>query len=239
MEKDEKPEYPMRINKYLAHKGYSTRRDADKLIQKKLVFINGKLAVLGDKVHENAKVEVRSKEKPKKYSYFAYNKPKGIVSHSPQIGEKDIVQSVNIQGKYVFPVGRLDKESTGLIILTDDGRITDRLLNPKYSHEKEYVVTVRNKLRPSFKDHMEKGVDIEGYHTKKCKVSIIGDRSFKITLIEGKKHQIRRMCAALHNDVEDLTRIRVMNVRLGAMKPNSHREIAGKEMETFLAGIGL
>jgi 23S rRNA pseudouridine2604 synthase len=231
--------YPMRINKYLSSQGYSTRRDADKLIAKKTVFINGKLAVLGSKVNEKDVVEVKRKENPKKYSYFAYNKPKGVITHSPQAGEKDIEHSVNIGGKYVFPVGRLDKDSHGLIMLTDDGRVTDRLLNPEHEHEKEYVVTVRNPLRPSFKMHMEAGVDIEGYRTKKCKVTILGDHSFRITLTEGKKHQIRRMCANLHNDVADLTRIRVMNIRLGAMKPNSHREIAGKELETFLKSIGL
>lgn len=259
--------YPMRINKYLSSQGYSTRRDADKLIAKKIVFINGKLAVLGSKVNEKDLVEVKRKEKPQKYSYFAYNKPKGVITHSPparmlsaggqmglpaarlpkrgqatstaQAGEKDIEHSVNLEGKYVFPVGRLDKDSHGLIILTDDGRVTDRLLNPEHEHEKEYVVTVRNNLRPSFKMHMEAGVDIEGYRTKKCKVTILGDHSFKITITEGKKHQIRRMCANLHNDVADLTRIRVMNIRLGAMKPNAHREIVGKELEIFLGSIGL
>jgi len=252
METSSKPAFPMRINKYLAHKGYSTRRDADKLIEKKVVFINGKPAVLGDKVNEKDVVEVKRKEKPPKYSYFAYNKPKGVVTHPPQMGlpaatlgsaakasEKDIGHSVNIKGKHVFPVGRLDKDSSGLLVLTDDGRITDRLLNPEYEHEKEYLVTVRNNLRPSFKMHMEAGVEIEGYRTKKCKVSILGNNNFKMILTEGKKHQIRRMCAALHNDVTDLTRVRIMNIRLGAMKPNAHREITGKELETFLKSIGL
>ncbi|MEK7614508.1 MAG: pseudouridine synthase [Patescibacteria group bacterium] len=260
METSSKSAFPMRVNKYLAHKGYSTRRDADKLIEKRVVFINGKLAVLGDKVNERDLVEVRRKEKPPKCSYFAYNKPKGVITHSPQMGlpavsahapradrshitaqagEKDIEHSVNIGGKHVFPVGRLDKDSSGLLILTNDGRITDRLLNPEYEHEKEYLVTVRNNLRPSFKTHMETGVEIEGYRTKKCKVSILGDNNFKIILTEGKKHQIRRMCAALHNDVTDLTRVRIMNIRLGAMKPNAHREITGKELEIFLKSIGL
>lgn len=229
----------MRINKYLAHQGYSTRKDADKLIQKKLVFINGKMAVLGDKIKEGDKVEVKSKGSPRKYSYFAYNKPSGIITHSPQMDEKDIEHSINIKGQYVFPVGRLDKDSNGLMILTNDGRITDRLLNPKYVHDKEYVVAVRNKLRPSFKENIEKGVDIEGYMTKKCKVKILNDYTFKITLTEGKKHQIRRMCAALHNDVTDLTRTRVMNINLGKLPPNSHREIVGQELEEFLSELGL
>ena len=216
-------QYPMRINKYLALKKISTRRGADVLVGEKKVFINGKLAVLGSKVKENDKVEVKGVEE-KKYQYFAYNKPIGIETDSPQEG--------------LFPLGRLDKASHGLLIVTNDGRITDQLLNPKYVHEKEYVVRTLNKLRSSFKQKMEAGVDIEGYMTKKCKVKIIDEFNFRIILTEGKKHQIRRMCSNLFQEVADLKRERIMNIKLGNLKSGGLREIKGEELSTFLKSIG-
>lgn len=218
----------MRINKYLALKKISTRRGADELVENKKVFINGKLAVLGSKVLETDKVEVRGAEK-KEYLYFAYNKPIGIETSSPR--------------EDLFPLGRLDKASHGLMILTNDGRITDNLLNPKYFHEKEYVVRSLNKLRSSFKKNMEAGVALEGskdeapYVTKKCKVKILSEFTFKIILTEGKKHQIRRMCSALFQEVADLKRERIMNIKLGNLKSGGLREIKGEELATFLNPI--
>ncbi len=214
--------FPMRINKYLALKKISTRRGADELVKNKKVFINGKLAVLGSKVTEKDKVEVKGAEK-KEYKYYAYNKPVGIETDSPEKG--------------LFPLGRLDKASHGLLIVTNDGRITDQLLNPKFAHEKEYVVRTLNKLRSSFKSKMEAGVNIEGYQTKKCKVKIIDDFNFRITLTEGKKHQIRRMCSALFQEVADLKRERIMNIKLGTLKKGGLREIKGEELATFLKSI--
>lgn len=227
----------MRINKYLAVMKHSTRRGADLLIKDGKVFINGRLAKLGDKVMEGDNVEVRFRGKPKPYRYIAYNKPKGILTHSAQKGEKDINMEVPIKG--VFPVGRLDKESHGLIILTDDGRITERLLGPKYFHEKEYLVKTREPLRESFKKKMEAGVRIDREMTAKCKVEIVGRTKFKIILTEGKKHQIRRMCSALFQEVEDLQRIRVMNITLDGLGKGAHREINGQELQTFLKSLEL
>ena len=227
--------YPMRINKYLAHRGYSTRKDGDALISKGLVFINGRLAVLGDKVEEKDLVEVRGAQKT--YRYFAYHKPVGIVTHSPQFGEKDIAVTVPIAG--VFPIGRLDKKSSGLIILTDDARITDKLLNPEYVHEKEYRVVAREKLPSNFKKRMEIGVDIEGYKTKPCTVTVEGTKQCTITLTEGKKHQIRRMCAAVGVDIVTLERVRVMNIELGTLKAGEYRPISGTELAEFLKSLGL
>ena len=217
-------EYPMRINKYLAHQRITTRIGADKLISAGKVFINGKRAVLGDKINEGDKVEVKGKKEAEKYVYYAYNKPVGL--ETPEISVKG-----------VFPIGRLDKESHGLIILTNDGRITDPLLNPKYVHDKEYVVKTSNKLRSNFKQKMEAGVNIEGYVTKPCKVEIINDNMFKVTLTEGKKHQIRRMCSNLFQEIEDLKRTRIMNIELGKLNPNTSREIKGKELEKFLSQV--
>lgn len=215
----EKIQYPVRINKYLALKQISTRRGADELIKNKKVFINGRLALLGSKVNEKDKVEIRGAEE-KAYKYFAYNKPIGVETDSPQEG--------------LFPIGRLDKASHGLLIVTNDGRITEKLLNPKYVHEKEYRVKTKEKLRSNFKAKMEAGVNIEGYKTQPCTVTIVNENTFRVVLTEGKKHQIRRMCSALFQEVLDLKRERIMNIELGKMKPNSLREIKGEELSTFL-----
>ena len=209
----------MRINKYLAFKKISTRRGADELVKNKKIFINGKLALLGSKVNETDLVEVRG-AKMKEYLYFAYNKPIGIETGSPR--------------ENLFPLGRLDKNSHGLLILTNDGRITDQLLNPKYFHEKEYVVRTSNRLRSNFKQKMEAGVNIEGYLTKKCQVKILNDFSFRVILTEGKKHQIRRMCSNLFQEIADLKRERIMNIKLGNLKSGDLREIKGEELITFL-----
>jgi len=228
-------EYPMRINKYLAHRGIATRKAADTLIEKGLVKINGRKAVLGDKVNQDDNVEVKGAQK--KHRYFAYNKPQGVITHSPQLGEKDIVSSTKL--KDVFPVGRLDKASHGLIILTDDARITDRLLSPSYEHDKEYIVKVRQELPNNLKKRLEAGVDIEGYKTKKCRVDVTGPKSFRMTLTEGKKHQIRRMCAAVGLDVVDLERTRILNIRLGRLPQGAHHQIQNDELKTFLSSLGL
>lgn len=224
----------MRINKYLAGKKYCTRREADELITKGKVFINGKQAVLGDKVQEKDVVDV--KFRPKKYHYYAYYKPRGIITHSPQGEEEDIAMTTSLKG--VFPVGRLDKDSYGLIILTDDGRLTDALLNPDHEHEKEYLVTCAHALPSNFKAKMERGVDIGGYTTKPCTVQILGDKKFGITLTEGKKHQIRRMCGFFGQSAVDLKRVRILNIKLGALKKGEHREIQDEELELFLKAVG-
>ena len=227
--------YPVRINKYLASKNYCTRREADELITAGKVKINGKKAALGDKVLESDKVEVLFRAK--KYRYFAYYKPRGIISHSPQQGEKEIA---NVSGiKDVFPVGRLDKDSSGLIILTDDGRITDKMLNPEFDHEKEYMVTTKEPLQENFARRMERGVFIEGYTTKPCKVHMIAERKFSVIITEGKKHQIRRMCAALGYVVDTLERRRIMNITLGKLGLGQSRAITGVELSTLLRSLGL
>ncbi len=235
-----KETYPMRINKYLAHKGVATRTGVDDLIKSKKVLINGKTAVLGDKVSETDKVEVRGVHTKKKYIYLAYNKPKGVVSTNAQNNEKDIMQSVSIKNKEgIFPVGRIDKESSGLMILTNDGRITDRLLNPVYEHEKEYLVEVDRKFTPGFVRNMQEGVDIGDAVTKPAKVNKVDDNVFNIVLTEGKNRQIRRMTEKLGYTVRNLQRIRVQNIKLEKIPVNSYREINGDELKEFLESIGL
>lgn len=231
----------MRINKYLARKNHGTRRGVDELIEKGQVFINGRRAQLGDKVAENDAVDVRRSGKMPAYAYFAFNKPVGLITLAQNKSERDIVRSLpkEIASLKVFPVGRLDKESEGLIILTNDARVTDRLLNPKYEHEKTYEVTAKLPFRANFKEKMETGVDIEGYMTKPAKVQLMGEKRARITLTEGKTHQIRRMLVALFNEVVDLKRVSVMNIALGRLAPGSYRKIDGKELEDFLSSLDL
>lgn len=235
------PTYPMRINKYLALKNYATRRGADELIAKKVVKINGIIAVLGDKVLEGDTVEVKESKNKKEFLYYAFHKTKGIISHSPEGDETDVRESMGpeLRAQGVFPIGRLDKDSHGLMILTNDGRITDRLLNPKFDHEKEYEVETRDRLRDSFEKHMSGGVEIEGYKTKPAIVKRMDDTHFRIVLREGKKHQIRRMVVALHNQVKDLKRIRIMHIPLGNIPKGKYRQIKGKELEAFLIDLGV
>ena len=225
-------QYPIRINRYLALNNYATRKGADEMIAKKLISINGRIAVLGDQVQEGDKVEVSNKTPQKKYVYYAYNKATGI-STNPDAGSKDILQTTKFPVR-VFPVGRLDKDSHGLILMTNDGRVTDRLLSPQYVHEKEYVV----KVEPTFSDNfiilLQNGVHFDKFISKKCLAWRKTKNVFHIVLTEGKKRQIRRMCEALHHKVIDLRRIRIMNIELGKIPFGEYREISGKELDEFL-----
>lgn len=232
----------MRLNKYLAQQGAASRREADALIEQGRVFVNGKPATLGQKVTENDEVTLGGATgKDKKY--LAYYKGRGIITHSPAQGETDIVtrlrKDYNVTD--VYPVGRLDKDSEGLLILTNDGRITAPLLSPEASHEKEYEVTVDKPVTGYFLKRLEHGVNIEGYVTKKAKARKDGKNKLRFTLIltEGKKHQIRRMCAALGYQVQSLKRVRIGTVQLGDLKPNQFRILKGEELEMFLDTLGV
>lgn len=226
----------MRINKYLADQKIASRREADVLIDAKKVLINGKKAVLGQLVYEGDKVEIAGETK--KYVYLAYYKGRGVITHSPAEGEIDI--ATRLKKDYsltnVSPVGRLDKDSEGLIILTNDGRIIGPLLDPAANHEKEYEVTVDKAVTGMFTKLMALGVDIEGYRTKPAAIaaSTRNQKRFNLTLTEGKKHQIRRMCAALGYQIQSLKRVRIMNIELGTLKPNQYRKIAGAELKELL-----
>ncbi len=230
--------YPMRINKYLAHKGIATRTGVDELITHQKILINGVVAKLGDKVLETDKVEVRGTHTKKSFVYYGYNKPTGIVSTNPQGNEKGILENISLPVK-VFPIGRLDKESHGIMILTNDGRITDRLLNPKYFHEKEYVVEVDHKYTPAFLKHMQDGVKLNDGITRPAKLEKIDDVTFSIILTEGRNRQIRRMTEKLGYTVVNLQRIRIQNIELKNTPPNSYREIVGEEKTEFLKELGL
>lgn len=222
----------VRINKYLAEVGISTRRGADTLIEKGLININGTKAKLGSIVYKGDKVTVDKAFNQKSYSYYAYYKPRGI-STDKQKGSDSIVEYKKFK-KGVFPLGRLDKESEGLIIMTDDGRITDRMLNPKYEHEKEYVIKLDTPIKDEALDAFDHGIKLEDGMTKPAETSRINGNTFAIIIKEGKNRQIRRMCQAFDLHVRDLKRVRVMNIELGKLKINEFRIIEGKELEKFL-----
>ncbi|MEZ4104366.1 MAG: pseudouridine synthase [Candidatus Paceibacterota bacterium] len=231
----------MRINKYLAEQKIASRREADAMIESGEVLVNGKKAVLGQQVSEGDTIELVGK--PKKHIYLAYYKGRGVITHSPAEHEIDIAtrlkKDYGITG--IAPIGRLDKDSEGLMILTDDGRLTGPLLDPEAKHEKEYDVTLDKVISTSFQKIMSLGVDIEGYKTKPAKVdpNPKNPKRFKLTITEGKKHQIRRMCAALGFQVQSLKRVRIMNVELGSLKPNQYRKITDTELNTLLGSLDL
>lgn len=229
-------EYPIRIGKYVAHKGYASRRGATEIIKRGLVHINARTAVVTDMVEEGDKVVISKKVLRKEYVYFAYHKPLGLISVKSDGGDESIEERIkkthDISG--VFPIGRLDKQSSGLIILTNDGRITAPLLDPELYHEKEYRVSVNKKLARSFKEKMEAGVDIEGYTTKPCTIRITGDRSFAIIITEGKRHQIRRMCMNLGYTVTSLQRVRMGSIRLGTLPVGEMRPLTEREISPLL-----
>lgn len=231
----------MRINKYLAHTGVASRREADELVAEGKVKINGKKAEMGQQVQTGDNVEVVGKTKTK--TYLAYYKGRGIITHSPAENEVDIAARLarDYGITHVAPVGRLDKDSEGLIILSDDGRITGPLLDPESGHEKEYEVTVDKAISGMFQRAMTNGVEIEGYRTKPAHITphTKNDKRFTIVITEGKKHQIRRMCAALGYQVQSLKRVRIMTIEVGKLKPNQYRKLQGSELATFLKELNL
>jgi 23S rRNA pseudouridine2604 synthase len=232
--------YPIRINRYLYLNGYCSRREADRLIKEKRVRINERCAVVGDTVDRRDIVHVDKHiaDLPKEYVYYAYNKPVGVVSNNPQDNEQGIDDVVRFPKK-VFPTGRLDKNSHGLMLLSNDGRIVDKLLNPKYAHEKEYHVQTDKPITQKLLRNFQKGVSIEGYKTKPAKAMERSPYSFSLILTEGKKHQIRRMCAAYGYQVRDLKRVRIMHIVLGKLKHGEYRALSTQEKERLLSLLGI
>lgn len=234
-------DFPMRLNKYLAHTGVASRREADELIERGKVKINGVVATLGQQVEESDEVEVVGKTKAK--SYLAYYKGRGIITHSPAEGEVDIAARLakDFGINHVSPIGRLDKDSEGLILLSNDGRMTGPLLDSENNIEKEYDVTVDKKVSGMFLRAMQNGVDIEGYRTKPAQAVVHprNEMRFSLVITEGKKHQIRRMCAALGYQVQNLKRVRVANIEIGKLKPNQYRKLTGEELTKLLSTLGI
>lgn len=236
----EKITYPIRINRYLYLKGYCSRRQADQFIERGLVKINGEKAWKGQKVLEKDKVEVGKEIKnlKKTFEYYIFNKPVGIVSHNPQGNEKEVTDVFKTPEK-IFPVGRLDKDSEGLMFLTSDRRIINKIIDPEFEHEKEYEVVVDKDLKESVAKKMSNGVRIERYTTKPAKVRLMGKRKLNMILIEGKKHQIRRMCAALGYQVKKLKRTRIMDLKLVGLPVGKGRKLDFKERKNLLDNLGM
>ena len=207
-----------RINKYLSEAGYCSRRAADQLIADGKVTVNGIIAELGTKISENDKVQVNQKtislSSSRKKIYLAFNKPVGIVCTTDQRREKNnIIDYINYP-KRIFPIGRLDKPSEGLIFLTNDGDIVNKILRARNHHEKEYEVLVDKPVTKEFLESMQKGVPILDTITRKCRAKQIGKKKFKIILTQGLNRQIRRMCEYLGYEVKKLKRVRIMNIKL-------------------------
>lgn len=208
---------PTRINKYLSEVGYCSRRAADKLIAQGRVTINGQVPEMGTKINSGDQVRVDGKlisEPKEKPVYLAFNKPIGIVCTTDTKVEKDnIIDFINYP-KRIFPIGRLDKPSEGLIFLTNDGDIVNKILRARNHHEKEYLVTVDKPITKNFLEQMSNGVPILETVTRKCEITEINKYQFKIILTQGLNRQIRRMCEYLDYRVKKLKRIRIMNVKL-------------------------
>ena len=207
----------IRINKYLSQFGFTSRREADKLILDGRVTVNNKIIQPGYRVQEEEIVKVdgeKIKSNFKKNIYMAFNKPKGIVcTTDTEKEENNIIDYINYN-KRIFPIGRLDKLSEGLILLTNDGDIVNKILRSRYKHEKEYLVTVNKKISKDFLKKLENGVPILNTTTRKCETTFINDFQFKIILTQGLNRQIRRMCEYFDFRVKKLERIRIINIKL-------------------------
>ncbi|NME63480.1 23S rRNA pseudouridine(2604) synthase RluF [Clostridium cadaveris] len=222
----------VRLNKYIGESGYCSRREADKLIEKGSVKINNKVAIMGDKVSPGDKVYINNKliSSTEDFVYIALNKPVGITCTTEHKVRGNIVDFIGHE-KRIFPIGRLDKDSQGLIFLTNDGDIVNKILRAGNNHEKEYIVTVNKPITPEFVQKMSSGVPILDTVTKKCMVKHESKYVFRIILTQGLNRQIRRMCSYLGYEVTKLERIRIMNVSLGNLPIGKWRYLSAKELE--------
>ena len=224
-----------RLNKYLSEAGYCSRRAADKLIDEGRVTINGVVPEMGTKVIPGDEVKVDGKtilNDAKKRIYIAFNKPAGIVCTTDRGVEKDnIIDYINYPSR-IFPIGRLDKDSEGLILLTDDGDIVNKILRASNNHEKEYIVTVDKPISQTFVQRMSSGIPILDTITKQCEVQKLSPFEFKIILTQGLNRQIRRMCEYLNYEVQSLKRTRIMNIHLKS-ELGSYRDLTDLELSTL------
>jgi pseudouridine synthase len=233
-----------RLQKILSRCGIASRRKAEEYIEQGLVTINGQIAKIGDKADpEKDQIEVSGKvlEERAEMLYYLLYKPVGVVTTNTERKEdKTIIDLLpkNLHGK-VYPVGRLDKDSEGLLLLTNDGVLAYRLTHPKFDHEKEYEVMVANDLHDGQLQKMRDGLKIFGEMTKSADVKRSGERTFRIALTEGKNRQIRRMCAKIGNPVVTLKRIRIMTLKDDRMRPGDLRPLGDTEKQELLRSVGL
>ena len=228
----------IRLNKYIASSGLCSRREADTLIESGKVTINGETAVQGSKVMDGDIVLVNGRKvtPDDDMVYIAFNKPLGVTCTTDKRDPSNIIDYIGFDER-IFPVGRLDKNSSGLILLTNDGSIVNRLLRAENGHEKEYLVTVNRPYDKNFLRSMESGVPVLGQLTLPCKLKPAGDKTFKIILHQGLNRQIRRMCEYLGYKVTRLKRIRFMNIELGGLETGKWRYLTSSEKKELLKDI--
>lgn len=235
-------EETVRLNKFLSEKGICSRREADRLVDEGKVMVNGVCAVMGQKVSSADEIVVDGKKvstKQVKPVLIAVNKPAGIVCTTARFeGEKNIVDMVKYPTR-IYPIGRLDKESEGLILMTNLGDLANEISKASNSHEKEYVVTVNNQVTESFLDKMRRGMHLEELNadTMPCVCTKTGNREFHIILKQGLNRQIRRMCAAYGYRVETLKRIRIMNIHLGNIPQGNFRNVTDAEFDKLIKDL--
>ncbi len=229
----------VRINKFFTEQGFCSRRVADRMIEDGRVRINGRVAVLGDQVTDADVVTVdgRAVSHRPPPVYLAYHKPVGVTCTTESHVVGNIIQAVGYPER-IFPIGRLDKDSSGLILLTNDGDIVNRILRAEFGHEREYVVTVDRPSPPSLLKRLEKGVLVLGEKTRPCRTKRVDATTFRITLTEGHNRQLRRMCSALGYRVTQLVRVRIMHIRLGDLPVGKWRHLTPPECDKLLADVG-
>jgi len=230
---------PVRINKFISDAGICSRREADRKIENGHVRVNGQVAQVGDLVSRGDRVLVSGNpvEMRTQYVYLAYNKPVGVTSTTDRTDPDNILKAVGYHGGRVFPVGRLDKDSEGLILLTNDGDIVNKILRASNKHDKEYIVTVDKPVTPDFIRQMSEGVSILGVMTRKCRVEQINTRTIRVILNQGLNRQIRRMCETLGYQVASLQRIRVMNINLDGIATGTWRFLTDSEKDSLLQAV--
>jgi len=230
----------IRVNKYFTEQGFCSRRAADRMIEEGRVRINGRVAVLGDQVTDADDVTVDGRaviSKPRTV-YLAYHKPVGVTCTTEPHVAGNIVHAVGYPER-IFPIGRLDKDSSGLILLTNDGDIVNLILRAEFSHEREYVVMVDRPYTQPFLTQLERGVPVLGEKTRPCRTAKVDAATFRIILTEGRNRQIRRMCSALGHRVLRLVRVRIMHIKLGTLPPGQWRHLTPKERDELLSAVGL
>ena len=229
----------VRINKFFTEQGFCSRRAADRMIADGRVRINGDVALLGDQVTDADVVTLdgRVVKTKSRAVYLAYHKPIGVTCTTELHVVGNILQAVGYPER-IFPIGRLDKDSSGLILLTNDGDVVNRILRAEFGHEREYLVTVDHPFAPAFLKQLERGVSVLGEKTRPCRTSKVDATTFRIMLTEGRNRQIRRMCSALGYRVVRLVRVRIMHIKLGILPLGQWRHLTPKERDELLSAVG-
>lgn len=222
------------LNKYIASTGFCSRREADKYIEEGRVTVNGEVGEMAMRVDASDDIRVDDEKLTlkKKFTYIVFNKPMGVTCTTDLKDKTNIISYINHE-KRIFPIGRLDKDSEGLIFLTDDGDIVNKILREGNHHEKEYLVIVDKPLEKDFAKKMNQGIRIDGQTTKPCKIQVLGKQKFKIILTQGLNRQIRRMCQSLGYKVRFLQRVRIMDIQLGNLKLGRWRNLSPVEVENL------